>query len=880
MSRLKKSSSSSPSSLSKRTQYFVGTLSLYAVVVFLYGNSYLQNTGGAIADTEALISDAKNAFVVAGGSGSKSNSNNERGGVNNNNDIDIDISLPDAPRQQRQQQLRSISIASDNNNNNNNNFTHETSFTPPPATPFPHVVFIGDSLLRYSYLAWLHEQHHYLLSSSTSTTHDDDAPILAPKTLINEKLSDSWHSFFVNSTAHFGGHMKCDCRRSQEFSLGKEVENRYYYYHHRNRNHKQHHGHRDATTGLSGLAATYIQAYGDNQAHGRYLPEDVWSSAITDGNDTAPYKWGYMGRDGEWSGLITDYVAKLWNTTPTLMVFNAGFWPNERTAHHLGSIFRAAKEVMGPHGRVIWKGITPTRGTSAAPRPSASDRMAREWSYRYPWLTYRAFDAAAPIAEEETELSSYFDDKYFADPRTYRRWNRDIALRPPLVHRAFLLVGGVRTSERTRDSLLRNLVHPVCAPPGCVAHLIVHLSRADNRPMEKGDDDPSGVVVVDVDDAVDPEQQRNGGEEEDGHFFTDNAATNLFPDGFLIVHRVDGYEIGSREEQAAMDEAENETEDPRLARRLRLFRRGDPRRYSMWFARAHAWRFAKKLSVGFDFFVFCRPDMLWMMPAPSKAFFDEFGANKTRDVWVHSTYYSDTADTFAFLPSVDVADVYFDLSYLVKDGVACLGGPNFNQSLVKTRLARENIATVDSDWCAQENNVGWSEKILRRRLRRSQIDIRYINAAATILRPPATPLCEVLGPEFASGYATIPKSHIPVLACLMTRLMITEGRPVEDWLLRPQRLRGKKASMWPLCLTFNETNGTLDPMQCREFPHPPEQLFAQDDGGRWFRFRNARPKQYDIVPLASESQQLLKSGDWEAENVELYSTEGQRQITR
>jgi hypothetical protein len=95
-----------------------------------------------------------------------------------------------------------------------------------PPTPFQHAVFIGDSLLRYSFLAWLHQQHH-------STSY-------APDWLINEKKSDSWHSYFQASTAHFEGYMKCDCRRSENFDLWLEMENRYYY--------------RD------NLAATYIQA--------------------------------------------------------------------------------------------------------------------------------------------------------------------------------------------------------------------------------------------------------------------------------------------------------------------------------------------------------------------------------------------------------------------------------------------------------------------------------------------------------------------------------------------------------------------------------------------------------------------------------------------
>jgi len=88
--------------------------------------------------------------------------------------------------------------------------------------------------------------------------------------------------------------------------------------------------------------------------------------------------------------------------------------------------------------------------------------------------------------------------------------------------------------------------------------------------------------------------------DEAGDFFT--LKDDLFPDGFLVVHKVDGYEIGSAEEQRAMDVMESEIDDPVVEHRLRVIRFGDTRRYSMWFARAWAWRFCQSLGIDFDFF--------------------------------------------------------------------------------------------------------------------------------------------------------------------------------------------------------------------------------------------------------------------------------------
>eukprot|EP00957_Ditylum_brightwellii_P007005 530328-Ditylum_brightwellii.AAC.1 len=210
--------------------------------------------------------------------------------------------------------------------------------------------------------------------------------------------------------------MTCDCRRSQEWSLGKEVENRYYY--------------RGNGGGYKGLAATYIQDYGDNQAHGRFLASEIRNATVSPANDTTGYKWGYMGCD--WDNLVKEYVAKL-EITPTLMVFNAGFWPNDRMSRNLGSILRSAKDVMGDHGRVVWKGITPMRGEQSV-HPSSSDLAAKEWSYRYPWLSYEVFDTSSSSNEED-----YFDDKHFNNPSIYREWNQGITLNHAVVHRVFIL---------------------------------------------------------------------------------------------------------------------------------------------------------------------------------------------------------------------------------------------------------------------------------------------------------------------------------------------------------------------------------------------------------------------------------------------------------
>mmetsp|Transcript_13044 Transcript_13044/g.18467 ORF Transcript_13044/g.18467 Transcript_13044/m.18467 type:complete len:669 (+) Transcript_13044:156-2162(+) len=534
-----------------------------------------------------------------------------------------------------------------------------------------HIVFIGDSLLRYSFLEWL-DQKHFLRQERE----------YAPPELINEKFSSSWLSYFNSSTNHFQGNLYCDCRRSQNFSLNSEIENRYYL--------------------TDALWATYLQGYGDNMAHGRFLPLEANSSVISpaDGpdKDTSHCKWGYMGED--WDKMISDYVSKF-QQKPTAIVLNAGLWPNEGIRNNLGNILRASRDVMGDKGVVIWRGMTKMRDSIDA-SPSSSDVTARDWSYRLPWFLYQ------PFPKLNLSASDYMDDKHFSAPNVYRDWNvdllRGIASAETPMHRVFILVGAVRTLSLTAKSILQNLIYPICSPPSCIAHLVHHLSFWDNRPSSMNND-PTGTIITS--DLTNTTQEQ---------FF--DEWTDVFPDGFLVFHKVDGYNIGSPEEQAAMDTLEREM-DPLVSTRMRLFRTGDPRRYSYWIARAWAWRHTQQLSktlgIEFDFYTFARPDLLWMVPVSTKQFFDDFKTNE-REAWVHDTYLGHIADTFAFLPNYESADIYFSIPPLLEGKVACLGGPDFNKTLVTSRLTNEKINFTEIDFCTG-GYEGWSEQILQRKLK-------------------------------------------------------------------------------------------------------------------------------------------------------------------
>ena len=679
-----------------------------------------------------------------------------------------------------------------------------------------HIVFIGDSVLRYSYLEWLDLIHF-----------SRNAEVYSSDMLINEKLSPSWHSFFTNTTEHFKGSMLCDCRRSENWDLGSEVENRYYR--------------------SDQLWATYIQGYGDNMAHGRYAPEETHLAKISmaDGpdKDESGCKWGYLGDN--WDKLISEHVSKF-TRKPTAIVFNAGMWPNEGIALKLGSIFHAARDAMGYKGRVIWRATTKSRDDLVA-HNSPADIAAKDWSYRLPFLTYQAFP------ELNISASDYFDGNHFGNSRVYREWNVDLsralAVRSRTYHRVFILVGAVRTLHKTEESILRNMVYPICAPPSCVAHLVIHFSYADNRPSAENHD---GDVI-------------SAGEDQKQHSFFNQTD---WPEGYLVLHKVNGYEIGSQKEQDAMDIMERKEPDPIVAKRMRMFRVGDPRRYSMWFARAWAWRHVQQLhkSLNFDFFAFGRPDLLWLLPAPTISFFEDFRSGDNV-VWAHDTYFSATPDTLAFIQSYDSAHKYFALSSLLKEDVACLGGPDFNRSLTSSRLLNANISTTDTDFCS-DDSLGWSESILMRKLRNNGLEDRYFPAASVLVRPPQDPLCWSIAPYFTFYWVKHIPTNVSHVACLAANTMIENGKSNNEVLnSRPFLLRGKAREQASTCLTLSTLNQTLTQMPC-QIHVPPEQLFVNILGIN----NSITMFGYDGSALITLNETLADlENSWVAEPAELYS---------
>mmetsp|Transcript_14772 Transcript_14772/g.36145 ORF Transcript_14772/g.36145 Transcript_14772/m.36145 type:complete len:669 (-) Transcript_14772:1136-3142(-) len=559
--------------------------------------------------------------------------------------------------------------------------------------------------------------------------------------------------------------------------------------------------------------------------------------------------------------LLTNVVSHM-NPQPTIIVMNGRNWPIELTNASVGKILEAAYRSTMKSGTVVW------RGGSLA-EPVQIDKAVEMWSYHLPWLVHQLFPKVG-IREVSNSKNSYFLSR-----NLYQKWNEElisILEYTAIVHRVFILVGGARTMESTMGSYFANFIMPLCPKHNCIAHLVIHLSSSDNRPS-RGRDDPLGTVVSSQDANIDK--------------FLQNAPSNL------ILHKVKGYNIGSSHEASAMDLVEAETTDSLLRVRLRLFRYGDPRRYSMWFARAWAWRTVEILSetYQFQFLAFTRPDLLWLTPINTAEFFKKFSEEAESDVWVHDVYFSNVPDTLALFNSINAAKQYFSLEWLVQPGIACLGGPNFNESLVAPRLTGMGIQTNESDWCKnilpKTGNQGWSESILRRKLKVSGLKTRYFSAGSVILRNTWRPrfglstlslVCNSLNPSHHISVATTNPNitGVPFVGCAQLARDIESRFPVTSLanfsleLYQPFSLQSQKDTRE--CLTLDDH--MLQKAQCHSFD--PGQVFTssldhQIVGLSYTCFRKSLcPKDAYIIPSNAKTISVVE-GTWEKVPVHLNS---------
>jgi len=275
--------------------------------------------------------------------------------------------------------------------------------------------------------------------------------------------------------------------------------------------------------------------------------------------------------------------------------------------------------------------------------------------------------------------------------------------------------------------------------------------------------------------------------------------------------------------------------------------------------------------------MFVRPDLLWFIPFAEFDFLHEH-MSSDRDVWVHDTYFADVPDTFAYISSRDAAHSYFSLQLLVHHNVACLGGPDFNQTLVKPRLVDRGVEETSAvPWCA-DLSAGFSEHILKRKFSAGNLTPRYIPAGAAILRPVKWLNCQPLRPRFLIGWAKHYASLTPNLICNSAALLLQESR---TWVVTRETLKEIKAfrirrgdAQNGMCLTLvgeNETAVTTNFTPCQNSPPIQQQLYSliksSSSTSRVYSMRN----QFEFVKAMDWND--MRGQDWILEDMPLYSPE-------
>jgi hypothetical protein len=238
------------------------------------------------------------------------------------------------------------------------------------AKPGEHIVFMGDSLTRYQWLALAASFHRKVELSGTEFP-----------SLVKEREWRHWMPFYNGSTELLMPNSRCDCHRSFARPVGsKTVENRYFW-----------------TTEGGGLNLSFIQVLNPETILGHWMPSGNLSDERHRANvhKTFAPLWRM-----EWQECLREIVAKL-QPKPTVLVLNMGLWSGPPNASYAANLERTARSAAP---RVVWK--TTTRMRKSGPSKwLRTDLLPRR-------VFGEIFDAA--------RLTSALSDRDYWDPRHFK----------------------------------------------------------------------------------------------------------------------------------------------------------------------------------------------------------------------------------------------------------------------------------------------------------------------------------------------------------------------------------------------------------------------------------------------------------------------------
>ena len=209
-----------------------------------------------------------------------------------------------------------------------------------------HIVMVGDSIMRYSYLSFGYWLRHGSWSSP-------------PPVNTREKAWPNWHTFYNVTTDRLGGgtHEICDCYRPEQFEAQYSRESRYML----------------LPSGKSRLS--FITWFGDNPTGGRNtttlgVPCLDTAMRTQDAAASCPQQSCRAGEcasspslpgeaKGALPGLLRSLIPPL---KPTVLVLNCGLWcgcPGCLPEAEILSVIRDVRAALAPAPlRVIWRTTT------------------------------------------------------------------------------------------------------------------------------------------------------------------------------------------------------------------------------------------------------------------------------------------------------------------------------------------------------------------------------------------------------------------------------------------------------------------------------------------------------------------------------------------
>ena len=240
-----------------------------------------------------------------------------------------------------------------------------------------HIVFMGDSLTRYQWVA--------LAAAFHRGVELDDAEF---PSLVKEREWRHWMPFYNGSTEALKPNSKCDCHRSFARPVGsKTIENRYFW----------------SRDGL--LNMSFIQVLNPESILGTWAP----AGPLHDEQHRAQIHDRFQPRwRMRWAECIENIVAKL-QPKPTVLLLNMGMWGPPPNASYLTNILASARQAAP---RVLWK--TTTRMRKSGPTKwLRTDMLARR-------TFVEIFDAARLTAMLSDR--DYWDARHFV-PHVYNHLN-------------------------------------------------------------------------------------------------------------------------------------------------------------------------------------------------------------------------------------------------------------------------------------------------------------------------------------------------------------------------------------------------------------------------------------------------------------------------